>query len=150
MTRRSSRHGVPGAVTRTGRILAGTVLGVLVTITGCGSATPAPNSPAEVSAVPDDQVRVELVRSGGFTGLRRCASVDTASLPSAQAREVRAALDGVDLRALAGAPTNPRAPALEMTVVRGAERTVLHLDETTVPALLRPLVQLLDQRAQPC
>lgn len=135
--------------------LAGPVVALLVVLLvgGCASATPAgpaPSSPTEVSTVSDDHIRVDLERGGGFTGLRRCAAVDTDALPVDEAEQVRAALRDVDLDALAARPTNPRVPALDLVVVRDARRTAVRLDETTVPEQLRPLIQLLDQRAQPC
>lgn len=98
----------------------------------------------------DGHVRVDLERSGGFTGLRRCASMDTGSLPESDARQLREIVSGLDLEALAHVRGDPRLPTLDLTIVRDAQRVQARLDESRVPAQLRPLIQLLDQRAHPC
>ncbi|MGH3095032.1 MAG: protealysin inhibitor emfourin [Streptosporangiales bacterium] len=98
----------------------------------------------------DGHIRVELQRSGGFTGLRRCATMDSDELPEEDARQLRVLVDVLDLQALQHVRSDHRLPALDLTIVRGSERVQATLDESTVPAELRPLIQLLDQRAQPC
>lgn len=102
------------------------------------------------AAMTDAHIRVELERSGGFTGLRRCAAMDSDELPAEDARELRRLVDVLDLHALQRVRSDHRLPTLDLTIVRGSERVQVTLDESTVPAQLRPLIQQLDQRAQPC
>lgn len=98
----------------------------------------------------DEHVRVDLERSGGFTGLRRCASMDTDALSEQDAGQLRDIVATLDLDAITRLGADPRLPTVELTFVRGTERVHATLDESTVPTHLRPLIQLLDQRAQPC
>jgi len=93
---------------------------------------------------------VYLERSGGFTGLRRCTSMDTAGLSEPDARQLRDIVSGLDLEALTHMRGDPRLPTLDLTVVRDTQRVQVMLDESSVPAQLRPLIQQLDQRARAC
>jgi hypothetical protein len=101
----------------------------------------------------EEHVRADLVRSGGFAGLIRRGSLDTATLPEAEAQRLRDIVAELDLAALAspGAPGGPLPDsyAYDLTIVRGPERVRLLLDERGVHPALRPLIQLLEQRAQP-
>jgi hypothetical protein len=96
------------------------------------------------------RVRVELERSGGFTGLRRCALMDTETLPDDEARWLRDTVGGLDLDELARSEKDPRLPALDLVFLRGGCRVRVSLDERQVTTELRPLIQELDRRAQPC
>jgi hypothetical protein len=102
--------------------------------------------------VADERLQVELERSGGFAGVTLHASVDTATLPPAEADTVRRLVDQADLDALARRPPTPsRAPdrfQYDLTVTRGGRRQHLSLGETAVTPELRPLLDHLLQRAR--
>ncbi|MDQ3150576.1 MAG: hypothetical protein M3R63_02245 [Actinomycetota bacterium] len=101
----------------------------------------------------DEHVRADLVRSGGFAGLTRRSSVDTATLPPDEARQLRDLVAGLDFAALADAgASRSRAPdsySYDLTIVRGPERVRVVRDDRGIGAELRPLIRFLDQRTQP-
>jgi len=108
------------------------------------------DQPVEDRPMAPQHVRIELERSGGFTGLRRCASMDTSTLTPDEATRLREAIDRVDLRGLTNSTVDSALPRLDLVVVRGDQRLHASLDERAVPAELRPLLQMLDQRMGPC
>jgi hypothetical protein len=63
--------------------------------------------------MPSEGTTIDFERSGGFAGMTLGTSVDTASLPPDEAREIEELLQKVDFDALRGRP--PRA-------ARGADR----------------------------
>jgi hypothetical protein len=73
--------------------------------------------------VPQPGVRVEVVRSGGFAGLRVSAVVDTATLPEREAQDLVRMVERIDLPALAARPPDAR-PAGR----RGADRFQYDVD----------------------
>ncbi|WP_149038438.1 protealysin inhibitor emfourin [Kitasatospora sp. MBT63] len=100
-----------------------------------------------------DVVRVSMERSGGFTGLRSAATLDTDALPSAQAA---GALDGLTaLERLAA--TTPAAAGRPGTALPGYRLTVhwpsgdqlVQLTEPHIPPEVRPLLTELLKRARP-
>ena len=100
-----------------------------------------------MTSPPPDPVRVDVVRSGGFAGMSVSGSVDTASLPPAEAEEVTRLVSGLDLPALAAGPS--LAPArgadrfqYDVTISRGPDSSFLSLPESAVPESLRPLLSL--------
>lgn len=125
----------------------------LAAITGCGGAdaaarTEQPTVGSEL--VVDGQVRVDVVRTGGFAGLETRSSVDTASLPESEARKLVALVEDLDVEALQqeAAPTHTVPDAfIYDIVISGPGRTVrLRAQDPNVPAQLRPLIQFVDQR----
>jgi hypothetical protein len=101
--------------------------------------------------VSEDQVRVELVRSGGFAGLSTHARVDAATLPPAEAAELSALLGRLDLADLAERAKIPVQGAdrfqYDLTIERGGARQHVCLAENAVPADLKPLLTWLLQHA---
>lgn len=104
----------------------------------------------------DVHVRADLVRSGGFAGLTRRSSLDTGTMAAADAQQLRDLVAGLDLGSLGRpthtAPTQPPVPdgyTYDLSIVRGPDRVRVQLDERSVAAELRPLIQFLDRRAQP-
>jgi hypothetical protein len=85
-------------------------------------------------------VRVSLVRTGGFTGLRLTSSVDTDELP-AQVRD--GALKALD-RLVADPPAIPAwgaaQPRYALTVAHPSGSRVIEIVESQIPAGLRPLI----------
>jgi hypothetical protein len=93
-------------------------------------------------------VRLELRRSGGFAGITRSASVDTADLPSEEADELAGLLErsGV-LHSAAGGPARaPGAPdrfRYRLVVERREERVEVAFSEEAMGPELRALVERL-------
>jgi hypothetical protein len=96
--------------------------------------------------VSEGPIRIELERSGGFAGITLRSTLDTATLPPAQAAEVAALVDRVDLAALArqarqaGPPRGADRFQYDLTVERGGRRQHLSLPDGAVPDELRPLL----------
>ena len=88
-------------------------------------------------------MRVTLETSGGFTGLRRTATLDT---------DLDEAVDDL-LRSLgsgaAAEPSGSSQPRYRLTVHRPTGDQVTELTESEVPAALRPLLTELLRHARP-
>ncbi|MCA2223659.1 protealysin inhibitor emfourin [Nonomuraea aurantiaca] len=85
-------------------------------------------------------MRVTLETSGGFTGLRRTATLDT---------DLDESLDDL-LRHLGSAePSSSSQPRYRLTVHRPTGDQVAELTESEVPAALRPLLAELLRHARP-
>ncbi|MEU7745701.1 protealysin inhibitor emfourin [Nonomuraea sp. NPDC049158] len=87
-------------------------------------------------------MRVTLETSGGFTGLRRTATLDT---------DLDESLDDL-LRHLASASAEPSGssqPRYRLTVHRPTGDQVTELTESQVPAALRPLLTEMLRHARP-
>jgi hypothetical protein len=102
---------------------------------------------------------IELVRSGGFAGLSLRAAVDTSEPDDPDAAWFAQALDGLDLRGLvaqqpgAGAGSPPLAGQIDrfrydLAVDRDGEHHEVSFGETSLPEVLRPVVDRLVQRAR--
>ncbi|MGZ4590551.1 MAG: protealysin inhibitor emfourin [Actinomycetes bacterium] len=107
--------------------------------------------------------RIELVRSGGVAGISLRATVDTTAPDDPDAAWFDQALDGVDLRGLAGQTAEGGAGAergggagagqpdrfqYRLAVERGGERHEVSFGEAALPEGLRPVVDRLVQRAR--
>ncbi len=96
----------------------------------------------------DPPIRVEVDRSGGFAGRTKHATVDSASLPAEQARELAELVERADLPTLvertAAEPPGPGRGAdrftYDLTVHRGDQSHRLSLPESAVPPELAPLL----------
>ncbi|MFG1965387.1 protealysin inhibitor emfourin [Nonomuraea sp. NPDC049028] len=88
-------------------------------------------------------MRVTLETSGGFTGLRRTATLDT---------DLDEAVDDLLRHLGSGAATEPPGssqPRYRLTVHRPTGDQVTELTESEVPAALRPLLTELLRHARP-
>ncbi len=103
-------------------------------------------------SVPAD-THIDLVRSGGMAGLSLGTSVDVSSLPPDAATAVSGALSQVDVGALArrppAVPSGPDRFQYDLTVTKAGESQSVSLQESEVPADLRPLINALMPLAQP-
>jgi hypothetical protein len=91
-------------------------------------------------------MRVSLVSSGGFTGQRLTASVDTDELPQAQVAEALRALED-----LASAPpaipfAGASQPRYRLTLTGDTGERTVELTESQIPSVLRPLITELVNR----
>jgi hypothetical protein len=104
-----------------------------------------------IRVVTSSHARLRLTRAGGLAGIRTEATLDTAELDPGAAQRVLAALDTTDLGAPARAatPGPPDTFAYQLDVERGDERHHLAFGELDAPESLRPVLDLLSQRAEP-
>jgi hypothetical protein len=97
------------------------------------------------------RVRVEMRRSGGFTGRSMRVRLDTAQMPPAEAARLRELLSTVDLSRLAPGAT-PAAGAdlmrYDLMVEHSGGRWEGTVADPTIPAELRPLLQFLTASAR--
>jgi hypothetical protein len=98
------------------------------------------------------RIRVEVVRSGGFAGLTRAATMDTAELDDVRAEQLRKLVDESQVQSLTSAP--PRSGAADrfqydVTVTRDNRRTSIVLHESNMPDAARRLVRWVLQGASP-
>lgn len=126
-------------------------------LAGCGASSagePAwqPNPPSSTVTAAGGNVRVDLIRTGGFAGLKSRSSLDTRSLPQDEARQLSEIVGHLDLEALARTARSHPQPdrfQYDLSIVRGEQHVRVLLDDTGITTELRPLIQLLEQRAQP-
>ena len=92
-------------------------------------------------------MRLELRRSGGFAGITRSASVDTADLPSEEADELAGLLERSGVLSGAGAsgraPRTPDRFRYRLVVERREERVEVAFSEEAMGPELRALVERL-------
>jgi hypothetical protein len=92
----------------------------------------------------EERIHIDLVRSGGFAGISRRASVDTEKLPPAEAARIAELVHGVDFDALTqratGPPRRPDRFQYDLDVREGGRRHQLTLGERDAPPELRALI----------
>ncbi len=97
-------------------------------------------------------MRVEFVRSGGFAGLRMAASVDTQTLPHAQAAEVEALVSNAgffDLpEQLQSSSSGADRFQFRVMVTDGSRSHTVTVGEAAVPQSLRPLLDYMTNLAR--
>jgi len=97
--------------------------------------------------------RLRLTRTGGLAGIATEATLDTAELDPGEGEPILAALDAVDLHALAGLRSAPPGPPdafrYVLEVERGEATHRVELAEGDVPQALRPVFTALSARARP-
>jgi len=96
-------------------------------------------------------MRIEFERFGGFAGMRLRATVQTETLPAAQAQEIEALVVAADFFDV---PPNLSAPQpaadrfqYEVTVTDGERCHTVRADEAAVPVTLQPLLRRLTRMA---
>lgn len=93
-------------------------------------------------------MHVSLVGSGGFTGQRLSASVDTDELPPGQRIEALEALESLVATPPPTGSGGAGQPRYQLTVQPGEQEQIVELTESQIPSALRPLVTELLKRAQ--
>jgi hypothetical protein len=98
----------------------------------------------EAGVVSQERIRIDLVRSGGFAGISRRASVDTDELPPAEAARVAELVKAVDFDALGtmatGPPRRPDRFQYDLDLRQGGRHHHLTLGEGDAPPELRALM----------
>jgi hypothetical protein len=96
--------------------------------------------------MPEERIRMEVVRSGGFAGVKRTGRVDTADLDEERSAELRRLVAESTLTGQRRGPSAPRPGAAdqfqyEITVVRGDDRRSSRLSEADLSEADRNLVR---------
>ncbi|GIM95884.1 protealysin inhibitor emfourin [Paractinoplanes toevensis] len=92
-----------------------------------------------------ERVRVELRRTGGFTGRPVHVVLDSARLPPADAAELVRLVSAIDPGMLKSTATSAGADLMryDLTIERGPQRWQGTVSDPAIPARLRPLLQFL-------
>ena len=97
-------------------------------------------------SVRKERLRVVVARGGGLTGRPAPPSVlDTADLHAHEARQMRDLVDGArvdDLPAVSRTPQGRDMVRYDVTITRGDQTRQVSCDDGSMPASLRPLVDL--------
>ncbi len=98
----------------------------------------------------EDGLQIEFQRSGGFAGLTMGTTVDTAELPTAEAREFERLVDCVETSGAGGsAPAGkPDRFQYDLTIKRHGQTRRFRLAEQELTPEGRELVKLLVERAR--
>lgn len=95
---------------------------------------------------------IHFERTGGFGGLRIEASLNTASLPSGEARRLEEAVEAAGFFSLPAKFPQPEKGAdyfvYKLTVEKEGRKHTVEVSEPEVPASLRPLLQSLTAHAR--
>jgi hypothetical protein len=93
-------------------------------------------------------VHITLLTSGGFTGQRLTASLDTNELPQAQVSEALSALEDLASAPPAIPSAGASQPRYRLTLNTDAVQRTVELTESQIPPALRPLITELVNRAR--
>ncbi|MDZ7958069.1 MAG: hypothetical protein RMY34_09225 [Aulosira sp. DedQUE10] len=97
-------------------------------------------------------MRISFERTGGFAGISKKTTVDTANLPANEANELPRLVEAADLFNLPEKITsaNPQADRFQYKLTvedQGKQHTVI-VSEAALPGTLRPLIEWLNQVAR--
>lgn len=94
-------------------------------------------------------MRVSLERTGGFAGISRKTTVDTANIPTNEAKQLPQLLEAADFfnlpENLTASPTQPDRFQYILTVEDGAKKHTITVSEAAMPGTLRPLIEWINQ-----
>jgi len=93
-------------------------------------------------------VHITLLTSGGFTGQRLTASLDTDELPEAQVSEALSALEDLASAPPAIPSAGASQPRYQLTLTGDTGQRTVELTESQIPSDLRPLITELVNRAR--
>ena len=101
-------------------------------------------------AVENKNMQVSLERSGGFAGVVTTKTVDTATLGTDEAQQLRQLVKTADFSHLPEAIASPTNGSdrfqYKLTVVEHGRQHTVTVSETTVPTSLQPLIKWLSQK----
>ena len=90
-------------------------------------------------------MKIDLERSGGFAGMITSKAVDSTSLPSDQANQMRQLVDAADFFRLPPTITTraaqPDSFQYRLTVEDNGKQHTVEVGEQAVPGTLRPLLE---------
>jgi len=96
-------------------------------------------------------MNISFERTGGFAGMRVAATIDTDSLPPAEAAALQKLITAADFFNQSEDRPNRVVPdgfQYTITVKDGARQHTLHLGDGSIPDKLQPLVNDLSTRAR--
>ncbi len=95
-------------------------------------------------------MRVSLIRSGGFSGIRRSATLDTEDLDPKRAQRLRSLAEQADLARTAEPTIRVAADRFRftLTIEEGSRSETVTYPEDRIPDNVRPLVDLLWREAE--
>lgn len=98
------------------------------------------------------KMRIEFVRTGGFTGMRMAANIDSETLPPDEARELLDELDSADFFSLPVLMTGESGGAdrfeYEITIDTGDRQHTVQAGDASLPDRVQPLVHHLERLAR--
>jgi hypothetical protein len=91
-------------------------------------------------------MRIEFSRSGGITGIRLSLTVDTATMPSEEARELEDCVDRSGFFELPEVLHSGGADRLQyrLSIERDGISHFIQMDDGTIPEALSPLIKRLE------
>jgi hypothetical protein len=97
-------------------------------------------------------MRISFERTGGFAGISKKITVDTANLPSKEAKELPRLVEVADLFSLPEQITSPNPQSdrfqYKLTVEDNGKQHTVIVSEAALPGTLRPLIEWLNNIAQ--
>ena len=94
-------------------------------------------------------MRISFERTGGFAGISKKTTVDTATLPPNQANELPRLVEAADLFNLPEKITSPNPQVdrfqYKLTVEDQGKQHTVTVSEAALPGTLRPLIEWLNQ-----
>jgi hypothetical protein len=95
---------------------------------------------------------VDFVRSGGFTGMRLAATIDSQKLPEEEAAQLQGLVDAADFfslpRRLRSAGPGADRFQYSVTIATDGHRHTVQAGEDAVPPTLNPLIEYLSAAAR--
>jgi hypothetical protein len=93
-------------------------------------------------------MRISFERTGGFAGISRKTTVDTATLPLKEAKELPLLVEAADLFRLPAQITSPNPGSdrfqYRLTVEDNGKQNTVTVSEAALPGTLRPLIEWLN------
>jgi emfourin len=95
-------------------------------------------------------MRINFSLSGGFSGIRRSVSLDTATMPGDEARELEDSVNRAGFFDLPEVLQSRGADRLQykLTIERDALSHSVQMDDGSIPAALSPLIKKLEAAAR--
>ncbi|WP_341529204.1 protealysin inhibitor emfourin [Nostoc sp. UHCC 0302] len=97
-------------------------------------------------------MRISFERTGGFAGISKKTTVDTANLPFKEAKELPQLVEVADLFRLPEQITSPNPQSdrfqYKLTVEDNGKQHTVTVSEAALPGTLRPLIEWLNNIAQ--
>jgi len=95
-------------------------------------------------------MRIDFMRSGGFTGIPLRKTLDTDTLPAEEGQELERLVDAAEFFSLPETPGSGGADKRQykITVEQNGRTHTVEADERAVPAALKPLVTKLETAAR--
>lgn len=95
-------------------------------------------------------MRISFERTGGFAGISRKKTVDTASIPANEADQLPSLVEAADFfnlpEKITASTTQPDRFQYKLTIEDEKREHTVTVSETALPGTLRPLIEWLQKR----